>query len=648
MDTALLVASASLSVYIPGCRMSNLHHQRSELISKCIAIALCLGLFSLTILEAVPDSLLTWLSTDHETASVWSIAHAYWILLWCLVILILVVLPSLMGISLAYTLSTSFRYYFFTTASSTGGGEKDPFGLDRCCPWWLKLILHMIKGIFRRFFRLLCRGVATFCPSRRPSSKRSSNVILPMTMTSNNKSSESLASLTGDNNRSLPVVNTTITTTTTAASIGATLLGGLGGILVALLALRTLGPLVVQPTLDDHNALPLAVSWLCGWGLLVSSILNGFGSVSMPHASLTGLYLKPVPPEVIAKLQAERESVRQTLESKRQSLKEVNVTIPSATSSGNVFSPKTTKTTFSNMGDELSNRRNILQTEIDFLENLCHEMAEDIDELKYTQIQAAAARTTMGRIRFSVGVVFSIILLIRLFSAALNIWRSYTQNMDRQKHSQPDLVTSILALLLGHNLVSSEKITMLSQVISLALTAFLSFSQVRTFVKTMHVVNRKLNGFCSNVVCSTNRRTTKQQQLEEQKSRSHHAEQNGALSLYGGAMGYLAILTGCCYTLTCIVSIKTMLPDEYCVGFAKALGGSMDVFTIHTAMVNEVFATSAAISASVLGVLFGIQRDNNFRHTSTSTSSSSSKAITMNGTSSTTSSTNKYRGAEAC
>ncbi|KAL3943391.1 MAG: hypothetical protein SGBAC_002557 [Bacillariaceae sp.] len=624
MDTALLVASASLSVYIPGCRASNIRHttghHRAELFSKCIAIALCLGLFSLAVLEVVPVSLLTWLSTDHETSAVLSIAHAYWILLWCLVILIMVILPSLMGVSLAQNLTTSLRYVF------TGGGDKDPFGLDRCCPWWLKLICHMIKSILRRIVRL-CRGVVcavcAVCASRIPS-KRSSNIGLPMT---NAKSSESLASLTVDT-RSLNAVSNT-----TATSIGATLLGSFGGILVALLALGTLGPLVIQPTLVDHSTLSLAISWLCGWGLLVSSILNGFGSVSMPHSSLAGLYLKQVPPEVIAKLQAERESVKQTLESKRQNLKEVNVTIPSPVS-GNVFSAKMTNT-FSNMGDEISNRRNILQTEIDFLENLCQEMGEDIEELKYTQIQAADARTTMGRIRFSVGVVFSIILLIRLFSAALNIWRSYTMNVDRQKHSQPDLVTSILALLLGHHLVSSEKVNMLSQVISLALTACLSFSQVRTFVKTMQVVNRKMNGCFTNMGC--NRQTKQQQQQLENKSRSDDA----ALSLYGGAMGYLAILTGCCYTLTCIVSIKTMLPDEYCMGFAKALGGSMDVFTIHTAMVNEVFATSAAVSAFILGTLFGIQRDNNFRHTSTS---SSSKA---NG-SATTSSTNKYRGAEAC
>jgi len=447
----------------------------------------------------------------------------------------------------------------------------------------------------------------------------------------NARSNESLVSLQQADNRTLTYPTT---------SIAATLLGSLGGILLALLTLRTLGSLVVQPTSTDHTGtLPFIISWLYGWGLLVSSILNGFGSVSMPHASVTGLYLKPVSAEVIAKLQSERESVKQTLESKRQNLKEANLTIP-LPSTANVFSTKTTST-FSIMGEELSNRRNILQTEIDFLENLCQEMADDIEELRYTQMQAAAARTTMGRIRFYVGVLFSIILLLRLFSAALNIWRSYTMNVDRQKHSQTDLVTSIVALLLGHNLVSSEKVNMLSQVISLGLTAFLSFTQVRAFIKTMHVVNRKLNGFCTSVVCS---RRTKLQLETKGISSSGGEDATGGLSLYGGAMGYLAILTGCCYTLTCIVSIKTMLPDEYCLGFAKALGGSMDVFTIHTAMVNEVFATSAAVSAFVLGVLFGIQRDNNFRHTSSS--SLTKKTITMNGTS--TTSTNKYRGGEAC
>jgi len=289
------------------------------------------------------------------------------------------------------------------------------------------------------------------------------------------------------------------------------------------------------------------------------------------------------------------------------------------------------------MGNELSNRRAILQSEIDFLENLCHEMGEDIEELKHTQLQAGAARTTTGKVRFYVGAVFSVILLIRLFSAASNIWRSHTMNVDRQKHSQSDVVTSILGMLLGNNLVSLEKYNMLSQVISLALTAFLSFTQMRTFVKTMSVVNRKVNGFCTSFACARKQ----PQALAETKNHSLGvAGDGGNLSLYGGIMGYLAILTGCCYTLACIVLIKTMLPDKYCIGFTNALGGSMDVFTIHTAVVNEVFATSAAMSASILGILFGIQRDNNFRHTSTVTTT----AMTMN----TASATKKYRGAEAC
>jgi hypothetical protein len=57
-----------------------------------------------------------------------------------------------------------------------------------------------------------------------------------------------------------------------------------------------------------------------------------------------------------------------------------------------------------------------------------------------------------------------------------------------------------------------------------------------------------------------------------------------------------------------------MLPEEFCEGFSTAMGG-MDVFTIHTSVVNTVFACSAGVSVTILALMFGIQRQNNFRHT---------------------------------
>jgi hypothetical protein len=71
-----------------------------------------------------------------------------------------------------------------------------------------------------------------------------------------------------------------------------------------------------------------------------------------------------------------------------------------------------------------------------------------------------------------------------------------------------------------------------------------------------------------------------------------------------------------CYSLACIVLIKMMLPKESSVSFSAALG--TDMFTVHAAVINVVFLTSAVISTSVLGMLLGIQRQNNLRHAASS------------------------------
>jgi hypothetical protein len=333
-------------------------------------------------------------------------------------------------------------------------------------------------------------------------------------------------------------------------------------------------------------------------------MLNGFGSVSMPQSCLSGLYLKPVRPEVIRKLTAERESVHQALEFKKQNLRDMRVSTTGFL-----------QRTFSDIGDEVSNRKLILQTEIEFLEVLYQELGEDLDEVQLSQKLAVEARTTVGTIKSYLGVIFSILLLIRIFNAAMNIWKSYTINVDTHKIADQDLVTTVLLWLAGHNFVSPQQYSMASQIISLALTAFLSFSQVRNFLRTVTAVNRRLGVLYENFLCS--KWSTKKSTLTS-KTKS--------ISLYGGFAGYLAALTGCCYSLSCIVLIKMMLPEEFCEGFSTALGG-MDVFTIHSSVVNTVFASSAGISAVILGMLFGIQRQNNFRHTA---------------------STHAFRGADVC
>lgn len=250
------------------------------------------------------------------------------------------------------------------------------------------------------------------------------------------------------------------------------------------------------------------------------------------------------------------------------------------------------------------NRRQILQTEIDFLEELVRETSLDIEEMKYSQSMAAAARTSTGRVKSWIGMVSSAILLVRLINAGFSIWTSTARNVDTMhKTARNDVVTTMLLLLTGRDYISHNRYMMLSQMVSLGLTAILSFSQVRMFLRTVAVVNRRLGTFWKKFWCGPD-------------SSTFHGH-NGSLA-HSAVSFHSQVIAGFlgCYSVACIVLIKMMLPAKFSESFSAALG-EPDIFTIHVAMVNLVFFSSAVVSTTILGMLLGIQRQNNLRHAAT-------------------------------
>jgi hypothetical protein len=480
----------------------------------------------------------------------------------------------------------------------------------RMAPWWLRLLLGLVMIFTKNFFGL-CQKL--FCL---PSSRR--DPVLVMTVKDDEMMRPSTHGSTSGDMEMRGLVNSPKSSSSNNSILPSsrnrflTILGSVCGVSSVLVVISSLGPMVVH-TSTGKNALSVIVSWLCAVGLVISSLMNGFGSVSMPYTCLAGLYLKPVRPEVITKLEAERQSIQTALENKRATLREMTVAISSRQNgfSSSFNTATKNKTTglvtgvrsFADLGDELSNRRQILQTEITFLEDLYKEMGEDVEELRHSQVAAAQARTTMGRIRSYAGLVFSVVLLVRLLSAGWSIWKSYAMNTDRHKVAHGDIVTTVLLWLMGHDFVSSKDYTLLSQLVSLVLTAGLSFTQVRTFLRTLAAVHQGLNRFYQKCYCGTT----------NSKSESSSIDELPFHSTVGIYSQVIAGATGC-YFLSCIVLIKMMLPEEFCEGFSTAMGG-MDVFTIHTSVVNTVFACSAGVSVTILALTFGIQRQNNFRHT---------------------------------
>ena len=623
MDVALFGASAVVSTVLPP-RLSVTQTEQSYL---SISLLLSLSLFSLTLLDALPGSWLILVSNDTTNYNgdpfvltyhhLFSISRVYWMLLWSLCLFLLVGLPCVTGAAAAQ----GFAKWLETTIHiDRNVRSNNPFKLVwRKLPWWIKVSCQLAGFIVSRLLRM----IRVFCGCK----LRSKEQILAMTV----KDDEIKRTGSDDElDEWSPVVTPTSTNSLSISNHRNVLvLGCVAATGSTIVVASSIGPLVVHAS-TDSGFLTIAVSWICAIGLVVSSLLNGFGSVSMPYSCLAGLFLDPIQPEAVSRAEAELQSVLGALKTKREQLNEMAPSISTRLSrshlappsSGNSFNmnmkgssksgsaqPKGTMQSFSDLGDELTQRRNILQSEIDFLVVLCRDLKDDIDEMRQSQALAAKARTAVGRLRSWLGVVFSVVLIIRLVSAGVSISRH--DKPDSSKRHTGDFITATLLWLTGHHVVDQKDFTMLSQFVSLILTAILSFSQIRTFLRTIASVNRRMDRFynrCSYTSRSTNGRT------DNVSSTQSISISNSSL---WGASGIVNshVITSImgCYFLSCIVLIKMMLPRKYSEGFSAALGG-LDLFTIHAPVVNSIYACSAVFTLTILGMLFGIQRQNTMRY----------------------------------
>eukprot|EP00532_Pseudo-nitzschia_australis_P005926 CAMPEP_0168164016 /NCGR_PEP_ID=MMETSP0139_2-20121125/698_1 /TAXON_ID=44445 /ORGANISM="Pseudo-nitzschia australis, Strain 10249 10 AB" /LENGTH=552 /DNA_ID=CAMNT_0008080977 /DNA_START=266 /DNA_END=1921 /DNA_ORIENTATION=+ len=518
-----------------------------------LAFGLSVSLFGLTTMEALPTSTHPNSLFSQEDAG--TLSFAYWVVLWLLSIHIVLIVPSLVGSSLGMSFG---RYICCTSTTSSTRKTDGKSSYATYLPWWIRFAWRLGFGLlFIVFNTILYNGLLRvsrcLCFSNRP--RRNSNThnlpVLPLRDESVRCSPSSREIQHHDkpappkNNNKLSLIDCSSSSTknhqheyeysysenqnTSRQQRFFAILGGIGGIVATLGFLSSLGPLVVQPPSEyETTLLSLVVSWICALGFLISSVLNGFGSVSLPYANLSGFFLQ-VRPDYIAKLEAELNSLEETLTKKRTMLKERKVEIetlsplrgntsrsPLAGSSGtsNSFSMSSMLTTQNNnnglseLGDELRIRRQILQTEIGFMEDLVRETTLDLEELKDSQVTATAARSSIGKTKSYVGILFSVILLARLLIAGFSIFRSHSHGTllstdfasDHRHHkkSHSDVVTSTLLWLTGHKYFSHNQYNTLSQMVSLVLSVGLSFSQMRLFLRTATIVHRRLSGFYKN------------------------------------------------------------------------------------------------------------------------------------------------------
>lgn len=541
-------------------------------------LLLSLWLFCLSILEAAPTSWL--LVVDQPSLFV----QWYRMILWSLCMLLVLAMPSFLGVAVALklsrdeTLSSSSPTSPLASASTTNKttafeGRRSKNILMLC---WTVLLV----GI-RFLFYIIQRLSSLFIPTSFRNRYNSTGTTACRSRECLNIISESHCLGRYCSLKALLAAVVSLTT--------------------SFMLLGSISSLVINPDTNEvdfvdnlsggasnvhysnalHSPLKYTVMIVCSFGMIIASTLNGFGCASLPHSNLVGMYLKPTSPAILAKVEEDYYYALKSVEEKRHLLQ-----------------------SSSNATHECQKLRQ-LREEINFLENLTGDMRDDIDEMKHSQQLSLAARTTFGRIRGALGVVFSVVLIIRVALAASSFTsilgsRSTASSPSPQQRRDP--ITIILLWLTGHNIVSDEQYNLFLQGTSLILAGVLSLSQVRNFFRVIAALSRKLN------------RTFGVSAKISSTATSAEASTGSSISLV------LSSFFMGCYFLSCVVVCKMTLPIEYRSSFSAAVG-KFD-FAFNTVVLNIIFTAATCASAVILGLLFGIQRNNSERYQLESTLSS--------------------------
>jgi len=248
-----------------------------------------------------------------------------------------------------------------------------------------------------------------------------------------------------------------------------------------------------------------------------------------------------------------------------------------------------------------------VQEEVIFLENLVADMNDDIEEMKQSQQLAMDARTSWGRIRGILGVVFSIVLIIRVILAANSFILIFERTSDdgtgiKSFNNTRDPLTSLLVYLVGRNIVNAEQYDLFRQATSLVLAGILSVTQVNAFFRVVGALGRKLSRICGTSSFQITM-FTQSKKVQGGGGQSSNVGNNVALLTSSFIMG--------CYFLACVTVVKMNLPIEYRSSFSTAVGLNFD---FNTTMLNMIFFASSCVSATILASLFGIQRNNSERY----------------------------------
>ena len=588
-----------------------------------LSLLLSLLLISLGVLEAVPSSWLMFLRNHAQTRHASILPHessseirgriamssAYRFLLWADCIFIAVVVPAALGAILIMR--------FVPRGNKEDGGHARRHMNDNSrFGGGIIRALCVAQSVIRFVARVLLIIVGFLVTQLKRSNGRQHQRGLPLV-----KSVQSMGQMKSDTMTNEPIIssgtsgNTKITTQYSKRGL---LLGCFVGLSCSYFSLRATGRLVTEIDNEMENTIALkkVVSQICAIGVLISSILGAFGSVSMPYTCLMGIYLPHVSDHSIKSMQKELQSLSQSLATLQST-----TTLSSLGASGSGLASPVANGASASRGRGMSFFRKrcsslarahpssgipadeyqatVTREEIEYLQNLHADITDELFEMSLMQLQVKRSRTPQGRIKGFVGVIFSVVLLIRVGVAMVIAFGPGNRAGDNNERSDP--ITIGLSLLLGFSMIDEVEYDSLQQLGSLFLSAFLSVSQVNMFLRTMSALNRRMG-------CLLRRSCQSDFVARDQRDKLLH--NTSATSWLLAGMNGAFFLSG-------VILMKMNMPRDLRGEFSFALRGSGD-FSFDARITNAVFAFSSILTAVILSILFGIRRQTSNLHLTTS------------------------------
>ncbi len=353
----------------------------------------------------------------------------------------------------------------------------------------------------------------------------------------------------------------------------------------------------------------LWVTSLCSIGIFISSIFDGFGSVSMIYGCVAGFFLEPVDDVTIQTAEKELKFMTMNLEEKKKDL-QMCLSINSNDSDDNSIShSRCVEWWKSRSRSSLSEKQHTsdndkkkdysssydskrLQQEVRTLENLSRDLMNELEDTKYIQNLSRSSQSRWSLIRFWVGTIFSVILSIRLLFAC----RAIFLVLPSSKGHKNDPITTILLWLVGHHIVNQTKYNSTSQFVSLVLTAFLSISQIRNLLRVLQTIRREIG-----------RKVYWMQKPDMTLSTSVPLKRSRVKMVWGCLQ---SSLMGC-YFLSCVISIKDNVPIQYQTSFRIALFGDSKITSsvlLDSNLRNETFVSSAFVATLIVLLSHSIRR----------------------------------------